>query len=438
MKSPIRTTPFQPSVYISGNERELLLECLESNNWSSFKGATEGWDIEEVGLMTSLEASKFGATQNRFLGGAFVRELEKKFAQLMDAKFCVSSNSATSCLVMAIGALNLGPRDEVLVPSMSFNATATAILAYNAVPVFCEVKIDTFCIDPIDIEKKVNKNTKAIMVVHLGGNGAEMDSIMKIAEKYKLAVIEDCAQAPAVSYKGKSLGTIGDVGIFSLTETKNITCGEGGLLISNRDDIAMKSRLIRNHGEGVVKDSWTDDQLVNVIGMNYRLTEFQAAVAIPQIEDLCNRNEKRRVLTSYLLDGLKDYNEFLIPPAVEDGVDYCCYILKWKWKPEKGMLNRDELVKSLQAEGIPVTKGYGRMMHENPIFTRKLAYKFGFPFFFNGEKLTNAIYGSGTLPISEAINKEFIWFKYINPPNTKKDMDDVIRAFKKCIEIQKV
>jgi perosamine synthetase len=434
MNSPIRTKPFAPSAYTSGNEKELLLDCLESNNWSSFKGSTEGWDIKEVGVMPSVKAAECGPLENRFLGGKYVRELESIFAGDMGVGYCVSSNSATSCLVMAIGALNLGPGDEVIVPCMSFNATATAILAYNAIPVFCEVKKDTFCLDPNDVVDKISNMTKSIMVVHLGENGADMDRILEIAKKNKLSVIEDCAQAPGVTYKGKPLGTFGDVGVFSLTETKNITCGEGGLLITNREDIAIKSRLIRNHGEGVVEEDWSDDELVNVIGMNYRLTEFQAAVAIPQVKSLKERNQKRRELTNYLLEGLAEFNSILIPPVVEDGVEYCCFMLKWKWQPQTGMPSRDELVLALQEQGIPVGKGYGRMMHENPIFTRKLAYTKGCPFDCHHAESSKAKYGMGTLPSSEAVNRQFLWFKFINPPNTKADMDDVIHAFKKVLD----
>ena len=180
---PIRTKPFGTSCYISGNEKELLLKCLDSNNWSSFKGATEGWDINEVGSMPSNEAAKFGPLDIRFLGGKYVRELEAKFAEKFNVQYAVSSNSATSCLIMALGALNLGPSDEVICPSMSFNATATSILFFNSVPVFCEVKENTFCLDPVDLEKKITERTKAIMVVHLGGNTADMDTIMKIAKK---------------------------------------------------------------------------------------------------------------------------------------------------------------------------------------------------------------------------------------------------------------
>ena len=151
---PIRTKPFAASCYISGNEKELLLQCLYSNNWSSFKGATEGWDINEFGKMKSVDAVKHGALDIRFLGGKYVRQLEADFANKFNVQFAVSSNSATSCLIMALGALNLGPGDEVICPSMSFNATATSILFFNSVPVFCEVKEDTFCLDPMILRKK--------------------------------------------------------------------------------------------------------------------------------------------------------------------------------------------------------------------------------------------------------------------------------------------
>ena len=411
-----REEPFIASCYISSNEKELLLECLDSNNWSSFKGATEGWDINVVGTMPSIEAANYPPLDIRFLGGKYVRKLEAVFAQKSDVKFAVSANSATSCLVMALGALNLGPGDEIICPSMSFNATATTILFFNSVPVFCEVKENTFCLDPIDVEKKITDRTKAIMVVHLGGNSADMDSIMQIAKKYSLKVIEDSAQAPGVKYKNQFVGSIGDVGIFSFTETKNITCGEGGMLITDDPNIAFKSRLIRNHGEGVAQDSWTDEELINIIGMNFRLTELQAAVAIPQLHDLDNRNQIRKENAHYLIKKLKKY-PWLIQPSIENGATYIPYILKWQYIPEQHMPNRDWVVKALQAEGVPVSGGYGRLMYENPIFSRKIAFGGkGAPFvkpYYNG----NLKYGKGTCPISEKINNQFIWFKFINPPN---------------------
>jgi len=429
----VRSKPFADACLIMGNEREMVLECLDSQRWSSFKGATEGWDIHEVGSMLSAQAAKYGALDNRFLGGKYVRDFEALFAEMWSVDFAVSANSATSCLVMAMGSINLNPGDEVIVPCMSFNATATAILSYNAIPVFCEVKEDTFCIDPCDIESRITDKTRAILVVHLGGNAADMDLIMTIANKHNLKVVEDVAQSPGVKHKGKLLGTFGDCGIFSFTETKNITCGEGGMLITNNDNIAFKSRLIRNHGEGVVGVEWDDDDLVNVIGMNFRLTEIQAAIAIPQLKSLAERNVIRQQNTQYLKEKLAKYTS-LIFPVVEVETDYVCFMLKLRWIPKSGEPSRDDLVEALQNEGIPVTKGYGHLMHENPIFVRKIAYgsqhyPFVKPYFDEAIQ-----YGSGSLPRSEEINKQFIWFKFINPPNTIKDMDDVVTAFEKVLE----
>ncbi|HAH21849.1 MAG TPA: DegT/DnrJ/EryC1/StrS family aminotransferase [Candidatus Omnitrophica bacterium] len=429
---PVRKKPFASSCFMSGNEIELVLDCLKSNQWSAFKGAAEGWDIKKVCCMSSREAVKYGSQDIRFLGGRYVRKLEALFAKRFKVKYAISANSGTSCLVMALGALGLGPGDEVIVPCMSFNATATSVLYFNSIPVFAEIKPDTFCLDPKDIERKISKRTKAIVVVHLGGNSADMEPIIKIARRHKLGVIEDAAQAIGATYNGRALGTIGNAGIYSLTETKHITCGEGGVLITDDPAIAFKARLIRNHGEGVAEETWTNDRLVNVIGMNFRLTEIQAAVAIPQLGSLDRRNKIREQNTAYLIKKLRKYKA-LLPPQVEKGSRYICFMLKWRYIRQKDMPDRDWLVKALIAEGIPVSGGYARLMHENPIFSKRIAYGAkGCPYscsFYRG----TAKYGPGVCPRSEVINKQFIWFKYINPPNTKRDMDDVVAAFEKVL-----
>ena len=423
---------FYSPVIVTTEEKKNLLDTLKTKHWSSFKGATEGWNVEKVLNLSSEKANKFGPLEIRYLGGKFVRKLEYLASKKFKTKYCVSANSATSCLSMAIGSLNLGPGDEVILPSMSWVSTATSILTFNAIPRFCEVKQDTFCIDPVDILKKINKNTKAIILVHLGGNSCDMEVIVKIAKKNKLRIIEDCAQAPGVTYKNKLVGTFGDVGIFSLTETKNITSGEGGLLITKNKEIAAKARLIRNHGEALANNKWSKKKLLNVIGMNYRMTEFQAAVAVPQLKSLSKKNLQRQQLFNYLIRGLKKYDKYLIPPKIEARTKYYCYMLKWLWKPKKGMISRDKLFKKLNKLGVPVSRGYNPMMHELPIFAKKIAFKNGYPWKASPKIKIN--YGKGTLPISEKINREFLWFKYINPPNTKKHMDYVISCFNKILK----
>ena len=423
---------FYPTVNILGNEEKQLLKCLRSKNWSTFKGALNEIDFDKVLGLNSILAAKLKDLEVRFLGGKYVRKLESDVAKKLRVKFCVSANSATSCLHMALGSINIGPGDEVLVPSMSFNSTATSVLYVNAIPKFIEVKKDTFCIDPIDIRKKITKNTKAIIVVHLGGNAADMDEIIKISRKFKIPIIEDAAQAPGCKYKKKYLGTIGDIGILSLTETKNITCGEGGLLLTNNKNYAKRSRLIRNHGEGVVPDDLMKDDYENIIGMNYRLTELQSVIAIEQFTNLKKINVLRKQNSDYLIKELKQFKNILIPQKIEKKTEYYPYILKFLWNGDH-IIKKELLIKKLNLLGIPFTGGYGRMMHENPIFSKLIAYKNGCPYFCSPNIKISKKYGKNILPISEELNKKFIWFKFIHPPNGKKQMQFIISAFKKIL-----
>ncbi len=424
---------FYPTVNILRNEKKELLKCLNSRSWSSFKGSLNGMNYQKVLSLSSLSAGKLKGLEIRFLGGKYVRKLESNVAKQFKVKYCVSANSATSCLHMALASLNVGPGDEVLVPSMSFNSTATSVLYVNAIPKFVEVKKDTFCIDPIDIKKKITKKTKAIIVVHLGGNAAEMDKILKISKKLKIPVIEDAAQAPGCRYKKKYLGTMGDIGILSLTETKNITSGEGGLLLTNNKKYAKRSRLVRNHGEGVILDDLKKTDYENIIGMNYRLTELQSVIAIEQFAKLKKVNLLRKKNSDYLIKGLKQFNNILIPQKIERGTEYYPYILKFLWKGNH-ILKKEILLRKLNSIGIPFTGGYERMMHENPIFSKLIAYKNGCPFHCLQNKKISKRYGSKTLPVSENLNEDFLWFKFIHPPNKKKQMDFIILSFKKILK----
>ncbi len=424
---------FYPTVNILGKEKKELLKCLESKNWSSFKGSLYGMNFEKVLTIKSYQAAKIKDLDIRFLGGKYVRKLEAIVAKKFKTSYCVSSNSATSCLHMALAAINIGTGDEVLVPSMSFNSTATSVLYVNAIPKFVEVKKDTFCIDPVDIQKKITKKTKAIIVVHLGGNSADMEKILKIAKKFKLYVIEDAAQSPGAKYKDKYLGTLGDVGVFSLTETKNITCGEGGLLVTNNKNFAKRSRLLRNHGEGVIPNNLKRKDYENIVGMNYRLTELQAAIAFHQFLNLDKVNKKRKQNANILLKGLKKYESLLIPQKIEKHSEYFPYILKFIYNGER-ILEKKLLLSKLNKAGIPFTGGYGRMMHENPVFSKLIAYKKGLPYSYSNNKSIKKNYGTGSLPVSEAINKKFLWFKFIHPPNDKKHMNFILSNFKKIFD----
>ncbi|HUP60956.1 MAG TPA: DegT/DnrJ/EryC1/StrS family aminotransferase [Thermoanaerobaculia bacterium] len=394
---PVRTRPFASSCFAGGRERELLLDALESGHWSGFRAGTGGRDAREICTMTSAAASALGPADIRFLGGRYVRLLEARFAERTGCAYAIACNSATSGLVMAIGAIGIQPGDEILVPCMSFHATATAVLPFGGVPVFVEVDPATLCIDPVDAETKITARTRAILPVHLGGVPAAMNAILALARRYGLKVIEDCAQAIGARHGGREAGSLGDAGVFSLTETKSITCGEGGVVVTNDPSIAMKCRLIRNHGEGAADERWSEEELRNVIGMNFRLTELQAAVAVAQYEQLDERNRIRNQNARYLIERLP-----FIPQRVDPGDEPAYYVLKFRDR------DRDDWVRRLAAQGIPAVAGYPRLLHEKPLFA---AY--------------------GACPRSEGVNRELFWFAFIHPPNTLDDMDDVVRAFEK-------
>lgn len=421
-----RETPFRGTCHISSNEIEMAVMCLESEQWSSFKGGLGGWDYRECCEMPSSEAAEYGPTDIPFLGGKFVRRFERDVAAATNVGFAISANSATSALVMALAAMNVGPGDEVLVPCLSFNASATAVLFTNAIPVFCEVKPETLCIDPDDLESKITERTKAILVVHFAGGSADMDRIMRIAARHNLKVLEDCAQAPGVSYKGAPLGSIGDAGVFSYTETKNITCGEGGMVTTNDPAIARKARLVRNHGEGVAEYDWPAEELANLVGMNFRLTELQAAVAIPQFENLGERNRQRNENWAVLCKGLREFSDELIPLAVEPGCEAACHNAYWRWSPKNSLLSRSDILEQANRRGLPLGVAYGRLMHENPIYTRRIGFGVrGSPWSENPRsEVAEASYGKGGCPRTEVVNESLISFKFINPPNTRGDMDD--------------
>src|SRR5258706_6026816 len=250
---------------------------------------------------------------------------------------------------------------------------------------------------------------------------------MALARRRGLRVIEDCAQAPGARYRGREVGSFGDAGIFSLTETKTVTCGEGGVVVTSDPGIALKLRLIRNHGEGLAGFDWNDAELVNVIGFNFRLTELQAAVAVAQMEQLDERNRARRANQSRLVEGLRGF-PFLVPQRIEPYVEEAPYATTFRYVRRDGMPPRDEVVARLQREGVPAVGGYERLLHEHPLFARRIAYgTAGHPFALRPD----VRYGRGTLPRSEALNRELIWFTCINSPNTVEDMDDIVRAFEK-------
>jgi len=424
--TPVRKESYQDNVIIDQEEKKLILKVLEDREFSGFVGSKSA-EIDQLLKLSSIQSLKSPLTSQRnFLGGFMNRQFEHDIAKMFFVTYAVLVNSATSALVSALGAVNVEPGDEVICTCLSFTATASSIVAAHAVPVFVDISPNNFCMEIEAIEEKITCRTKAIMVVHLWGFTVDMDAIMTIAKKHSLKVIEDASQVIGAKSNGRFAGTIGDVGVFSFNEPKNIQTGEGGVAITNDEHIATRLRLIRNHGEVVTGDDWSKEQLSNIVGMNYRMTSLTAALGVGQLKKLDGINKRRQENTAYLNAELVSTKEHIkLPEFANEHVPHV-YPLLYKG----GQLGRDEIIKMLIAEGIPVSIGYPRLMYQNHLFLKRIAYgRKHFPW--NNSDIT---YRNGDCPVAEEIMQGTILFGPIFPPNSFHDMDDFVSALNKILK----
>ncbi|RKX93175.1 MAG: DegT/DnrJ/EryC1/StrS family aminotransferase, partial [Spirochaetes bacterium] len=329
-----------------------------------------------------------GSWHPNFYGGKEVQSLEKEWAEYFGVKYAIAVNSCTSGLYCAVGAIGVEPGDEIIVSPYTMSASATAPLIFNAIPVFADIEEEYFCLDSEAVEKVISSKTRAIIVVDIFGQPYDVKKINRIAKKYGLYIIEDCAQAPYAKYKNKFAGTLADIGVFSLNCHKHIQCGEGGIVVTNNRKLAERIRLIRNHAEAVVKDRRIKD-ISNMIGFNFRMTELEAAVARCQLKKL-DRFVKQRVKNcNYIYSQLKDISAIKIPP-VREGCSHVYYIQPFKFNEEIAGISRDVFIKAVQAEltvtekienyGVKIWAGYCKPLYLLPLYQRKIAYgKKGFP-----------------------------------------------------------
>jgi len=385
--------------------------------------------VIDSGYLSLFEGSHTPDEPFSFYGGPEVQALEKEWKDYYECNYSVSVNSATSGLYMAIGALEIGYGDEVIVSPYTMSACALAPMIYGAIPVFADVD-DMGSLDPKSIKKLVSSKTKAILVVHQFGIPAQMDEIMSIAKEYNLKVIEDCAQAHGAKYKDKYIGTIGDIGVFSLNVNKTIQSGEGGVCVTNDEDLHYRLALIRNHGEAVVGPAGYDN-ITNIAGFNYRMTELQAAVSRVQLSKLDHLNEERLKLVKYLNDGLNQF-DFLVTPKGRENCINTHYVYSLRFLPEIAGVSREEFIKAVNAEGIVFYQGYVKPLYFQPIYQRKHLYKNGYPFSAIENKDCRMEYDAGTCPNAEKLHfKEMIINEHIRLPHTIGDIEDIIKAIKK-------
>lgn len=379
------TSLTNPSKYL-GNELNYLQKVLQGESWSA-------------------------------TGGSWTYNLEQAFAKLFGVRYAVAFNSGTSTLHAALEAGGVKPGDEVISPALTVIMDTTATLHANAIPVYADIDPETFTVDPRDIERKVTKRTRAIITVALYGLPPDMDAIMEIARRHNLLVIEDNAQCMLSRYKGRLVGTIGDVGSYSFENTKHISCGEGGIIITDNEDLARAARKIGGHGfknlqagEGRVR--LNDDIFQNphykrhdVLGWNYRLSEFNAAVALAQLERVDELVELR-VQSARLFIEVMSECDYLIPQKTPADRTNSYYTLAVLYKGEESIgVSWSEFRRAYKEEGGDGFYGAWSVPYLEPVIAnRQFVYRC--PWVYESVK-----YEPGLCPVAERIQPLIMQFK---------------------------
>lgn len=379
---PVRKEPF-PEWPIYGEEEErLLLEVLKSRRWT--------------------------------IGGEKIKQFQQEFAEFHDAKYGVACSSGWAALVITLKALGVGRGDKVLVPAYTFAATATAVIDSGATPIFTDINPETLSISVEDAEQRVTDDTKCIIPVHVAGCPADMDEVLSFANGYGLKVLEDAAQAHGAEWRGRKVGSIGDAGIFSFYQSKNMTSGEGGIVITNKEEIADLAWSYHNVGRDK-KREWYE--LVRY-GWNFRMTEFQAAILIAQLRRLPALVEKREKAAEYLSSRLSEIEgvEPVRKPREVTKHAYHLYIFKID-KEIIRKVTKQRFIEALRAEGIPCSPGY-KPLYEYEFLLERLDE--------TSKKLK--------LHNTEEICSTVIWLPQNILLGGEKDLDDVATAVEKILK----
>lgn len=374
-----------PSKYL-GNEIEYIKKVLEGESWSSTAGS---WTIG----------------------------LEQAFAKKIGTKYAVAFNSGTSTLHAALEAAGVGPGDEVISPAITVIMDTTATIHANAVPVYVDVHPGTFTMDPVDLERKITPKTKAIITVAIYGLAPDMDPIMKTARKFKIPVIEDNAQAVLSYYKGRLLGTIGDMASFSFENTKHISCGEGGMIVTDNEGYAEMVRKIGGHGfknlraeEGRIR--LNQDVFQNphykrhdVLGWNYRLSEFNSAIAFAQLERIDELVRMRVESANLFMDVMKTC-DYLIPQEVPDGYVNSYYTLGVVYEGKESIgVSWEDFRKAYLEEGGDGIYGAWSVPYLEPVIAQR-QFVNRCPWVYE-----NVYFEKGLCPVAEKVQTKIMQFK---------------------------
>jgi dTDP-4-amino-4,6-dideoxygalactose transaminase len=372
---------------------------------------------EERRLLQALRSGKWGK-----LNGEEVARFERRFAAMHGCEHGIAVVNGTVSLRVALMAAGIRAEEEVIVPPYTFLATATAVVEANAVPVFADVDLETFNLDPAAVEAAITRRTRAIIPVHMGGQPADMAALMALARRHKLVVIEDAAHAHGASYRERPAGSLGHLGSFSFQSTKNLTSGEGGIVTTSNDKLAEACRSIHNCGR-IPEGLWYEH---HVMAGNYRLGEFQGAVLNAQLGRLTEQTRTRDRNGQYLAAQLRRIPGIFPQRRPADCTRHSYHLFLLRIDPQVFGAPRDAVLKALQAEGIPICGGYAVPLYRQPLFLNKA---FG-PYLPRAAKRLD--YGAVRCPNCERIcSEQGAWLEQSVFLGSCSDMDDIVRAFAK-------
>ncbi len=359
-------------------------------------------ELNESDIQAVLEVLKSG----RLALGPKAKEFEELIADYIGVKYAMAVSSGTSALHILVRALGIGAGDEVLVPSFTFASSVNAILYERAIPVFVDIEPETYNLDPEDFERKITKRTKAIMAVDIFGHPAEWDRITEIADRYNLMVIDDSCEAIGAEYKGKKLGRFGEAACFAFYPNKQITTGEGGIIVTNNPEIEKISKSLRNQGRDEM-GAWLHHER---LGYNYRMDEMSAALGVSQLKRIETFLAKREKVANTYTEKLKKFS-WVRPPVVKPYVRMSWFI--YVITLAEG-LNRDLVMKEMEKEGIP-TRGYFSPIHLQPYIREQF-----------GDK-------EGELPVTENISRRTLALPFHNNLR-EEEVCEVVDTLRRVVE----
>jgi perosamine synthetase len=377
-------------------------------------------DNDEKAWIDVLRSGRWNRT-----GGRYVEQFEEAWAKRLNARHCLATANGTSALVIALAALDIGPGDEVLVPPYTFVATVNAVLLHHALPVFVDTDPETFQMDARKIEAAITGRTRLILPAHIGGSAVDMDTTLAVARKHKLPVIEDACQAHLSEWRGRKLSTLGDMGCFSFQASKNLNSGEGGAILTDREDLFQVCRSFHDNGRGKADGGFS--YVRN--GCNLRMTEFQGALLLSQLTRLEEQAQAREKNAAYLTQQLRQIPG-IAPARMYEGCTrnaYHLYMFRYDRERFAG-LPRAQFLKALSAEGVPCSGGYSPL-NKQPFLANTFATR-AWQKLYPREVL--ASYAERNhCPVNDKLCGEGVWFTQTMLLGSNEDMDQIANAIRK-------